>query len=395
MKLFETPQPLFLTCNNRLSPWLEQEVKALSYKVEKTTPTGVALRGTLADCIRLNLNLRCASQVLLSLKAFHCDSPDELYGVLVNLPWEQLLLPTGHFSVTSNVYHPSIRNDMFANVRVKDAIVDRLRRKTGSRPRTGSELSGAVIALYWKNTEAQIFFDTSGETLAKHGYRKLPGKAPMLEALSAAAIYASGWDGASPFVNPMCGSGTLAIEAALIATRRSPGLLRSNYSFMHTRGYDSAVYEQEKKRIEAQVIEPANLQIIATDLNREAVRVAAINASVAGVDKYLDFSVCDFADTPVPEGKNGVVMFNPEYGERLGEVAELEKTYARMGDFLKQKCQGYKGGIFTGNLDLAKKIGLRASRRIEFFNGKIDCRLLLYEMYEGTKRVFEKGATLV
>ncbi len=388
MQIFQTPSRIIVTCNKHLSPYLQQEITGLGFRIVRAFPTGVELKGTAADCIRLNLHLRCASQVLYSLREFQCDHPDDLYDALVPIPWEALIADDGYFSVTGNVYHPTIRNVMYANVKVKDAIVDRIRRKTGNRPDTGSELRGVVVYLYWKDRDAEIFLDTSGETLAKHGYRKLPGKAPMLEALAASVILASKWDRESPFVNPMCGSGTLAIEAALIATRRCPGLLRHNYAFMHLIGYDEALYSTEQSRLLAQIIEPPEgLRILATDISEQAVKISKMNAEVAGVERFIEFDVCDFEKTEMPEGgKSGVVVFNPEYGERLGDETELETTYAHIGDFLKQRCRGYTGYIFTGNLDLAKKIGLKAKRRIEFFTGKIDCRLLEYELYEGTRK---------
>jgi len=386
MRVFHTPSRIIVTCNNRLSPYVEQELRALDCPIVRTFPTGVELRGTVSQCIRLNLNLRCASQVLYSLKEFQCDHPDDLYSALISVPWEKLIPEGGYFSVTSNVFHPTIRTSMFANVKVKDAIVDRIRLKTGQRPDTGSELRGVVVYLYWKHDKAEIFLDTSGETLAKHGYRKIPGKAPMLEALASAVVMATGWDKQSPFVNPMCGSGTLAVEAALIATRRSPGLLRGNYAFMHLMGYDAERYLQERRRLYDQIMEQPGLQIIATDLNEDAVHISGINAAQAGVENYIQFGAGDFEKTKVPQGVGGVIVFNPEYGERMGEEVELEATYARIGDFMKNSCRGYTGCIFTGNLELAKKIGLKAKRRIEFYTGKIDCRLLVYELYEGTKR---------
>ncbi|SHL43466.1 putative N6-adenine-specific DNA methylase [Chitinophaga jiangningensis] len=385
MSLYTTKGAITVTCNKRLTPFLEQEVKELGFVPEETFVTGVRLNGTINDCIRLNLNLRCASQVLYSLKKFEARDADDIYRELKSYPWETLLKPDGYFSITSNVLNETINNSMFANLRVKDAIVDRLREKTGKRPSTGAELSGAVVNLFWKNEQAEVFVDTSGESLARHGYRKIPGRAPMLEALAASTILASRWDRKSPFINPMCGSGTVAIEAALIATNSRPGLFRSNYGFMHLAGYNDAVYQEERGKLEKQIMAVPGLKIIATDLSEQAVSNARKNARAAGVDDLIEFKVCDFAASPVPQPGTGVVFMNPEYGLRLGEISALEETYARIGDFMKQKCGGYFGYIFTGNLDLAKKIGLKAKRRIEFYNSTLDCRLLEYELYAGTR----------
>jgi len=178
----------------------------------------------------------------------------------------------------------------------------------------------------------------------------------------------------------------LAIEAALMAQKRMPGLQRMNYSFMHFVGYDDEVFFEQRRQLK-DITDKANIPpIIASDISAEAVDISKANARTAGVEHLIQFEVCDFAETTVPQDA-GIIMFNPEYGERLGQHSRLEATYSRIGDFMKQHCKGYRGYVFTGNPDLAKRIGLKASRRFEFFNGKLDCRLLQYELYEGTKEV--------
>ncbi|QKJ31855.1 class I SAM-dependent RNA methyltransferase [Mucilaginibacter mali] len=385
MQVFHNESKIVITCNKRLSPYLQQEVEELGFTPTRVFQTGVELKGTINDTIPLNLNLRTGSQVLYLLKSFHAANPKELYDQLVEIPWEELIDFTGYFSVTSNVNNEHILTPLFANVKVKDAIVDRIKDKKGLRPNSGPELNKTVVHLYWQDDKADIFLDTSGETLAKHSYRKIPGKAPMLEALAASTIIATNWDRQSSFINPMCGSGTLAIEAALLATDKRPGLFRMNYGFMHIMGYDENVFFVERRKLKDKAKKETGFRIIATDLSADAVDIAQKNAKTAGVEHLIDFAVCDFAETEVPE-QPGIVMFNPEYGERLGTHTKLEMTYKRVGDYLKQKCKGYRGYIFTGNADLAKKIGLRASRKIEFYNGKLDCRLFEYELYDGSKR---------
>ncbi|TWF42706.1 putative N6-adenine-specific DNA methylase [Chitinophaga polysaccharea] len=385
MSLYTTTGTVTVTCNKRLTPFLEQEVKELGFTIDETFVTGVRLQASVNECIRLNLQLRCGSQVLYSLKQFEATDADDIYQALHSYPWETILPADGYFSITSNVQNDTINNSMFANLRVKDAVVDRLRAETGKRPSTGAELSGAVIHLFWKNEKAEVFVDTSGDSLARHGYRKIPGRAPMLEALAASTILATKWDCKSPFINPMCGSGTVAIEAALIATNSRPGLFRENYAFMHLQGYNEDVYLEERGILEKQIVEVPGLRIIATDLSDMAIVNARKNAKAAGVQDMIEFRVCDFAATEVPANAAGVVYMNPEYGLRLGEIEALEETYGRIGDFLKQRCGGYHGYVFTGNLELAKKIGLKAKRRIEFYNSTIDCRLLEYELYAGTR----------
>ncbi|MGF7076138.1 THUMP domain-containing class I SAM-dependent RNA methyltransferase [Mucilaginibacter sp. 3215] len=385
MQVFHTESKIIITCNKRLSPYLQREVEALGYEPVRVFPTGVELKGTVTDTILLNLNLRCASQVLYSLKTFTARDPKELYEELVTIEWEKLIDFTGYFSVSSNVNNEHILTPLFANVKVKDAIADRIKSIKGIRPDSGPEVNKTLVHLYWQDDRAEIFLDTSGETLAKHSYRKIPGKAPMLEALATSTIMATKWDMKSTFINPMCGSGTLAIEAALLATDKSPGLFRMNYGFMHILGYDETVFFAERRNLKDKAKKETGFKIIATDISEDAVDIARKNARTAGVEHLIDFAVCDFEDTEVP-AETGVVMFNPEYGERLGVHTKLEITYKRIGDFLKKKCLGYNGYVFTGNPDLAKKIGLKAARKIEFYNGKLDCRLFEYELYHGSKR---------
>lgn len=390
MNVFTTSSAIVITCHKRITPYLEQEIKDLGYAVDETFVTGVIINGTINDTIKLNLNVRCASQVLYNLKRFTAENADDIYNELVSFPWENILPENGYFSVTSNVNNPTINNSLFANLRVKDAVVDRIRNIGKERPSTGSDLVGTVIHLFWKNDEATIYLDTSGDSLARHGYRKIPGLAPMLEGLAAATIYATRWDKVSPFVNPMCGSGTLAIEAALIATKRVPGLFRNNYAFMHIKEYDESVYIKEKEIINNQIIQVEGLKIIATDISERAIENSKLNAIAAGVENIIDFEVCDFQETNIPESETAVMMINPEYGDRLGDEVELEDTYSLIGDFMKKKCKGYYGYVFTGNLELAKKIGLKAKRRIEFYTSTIDCRLLEYELYSGTRKVVKE-----
>ncbi len=386
MPSFNKHSRIIITCSKRISPYLQIEITELGFVIERAFPTGVEIKGSLCDCIRLNLNLRCASQVLYSLQSFYCNNPDELYSSVSQIAWENIIEKKGYFSVTSNVDHPTINNSLFANVKVKDAIVDRFRKTVNERPDSGPQLENAIIHLFWRENAAEIFIDTSGETLSKHGYRKIPGPAPMLESLAASTLLSTSWDRKSPFVNPMCGSSTIAIEAALLATNRRPGLFRSNYGFKHILGYEEEFYKNEKQKLLDRIVESPGLKVIATDINEDAVNISKINAGAAGVENILNFAVCDFTETEIPGSETGVVYLNPEYGERMGETEQLKNTYGRIGDFLKQKCKGYTGYIFTGNLELAKKIGLKAKRKIEFYTGRIDCRLLEYELYAGTRR---------
>jgi len=183
----------------------------------------------------------------------------------------------------------------------------------------------------------------------------------------------------------MCGSGTLAIEAALIGLGRPPGLLRSHFGFMYLKGFNESSWNEIRRRARATARDWMDGKIIATDISAEAIQGAKKNAQTAGVDRWIDFGICPYGNTPVPNGE-GVVMLNPEYGERMGEREALREVYKGIGDFFKKRCQGYQGYIFTGNLDLAKRVGLRTKRKIPFYNSNIECRLLEYDLYEGSHK---------
>lgn len=385
MQVFNNTSKVIITCNKRLASYLSQEVEELGFKISRIFSTGVEINASINDCIKLNLNLRCASQILYSVKSFQATNADEVYREVASIAWEDLIDFNGYVSINSNVNNDTITTPLFANLKVKDAIADRIKARKGLRPDSGPELHRTVIHLYWQENLAEIYIDTSGETLAKHSYRKHPGKAPMLEALASGVVYSLKWDKSTPFINPMCGSGTLAIEAALIATNRKPGLFRMNYGFMHILGYDEEVFFEARRVLKSDIDKTKPIKIIASDISEEAIEIARKNAKTAGVDQLIDFEVGDFRTTTIAPSP-GVIIFNPEYGDRLGVHSKLELTYRAMGDFLKQSCKGYMGYIFTGNPILAKKIGLRASKKIEFYNGKLDCRLLEYELYEGSKR---------
>lgn len=383
----DRPCPLRVACPLGLTPYLEREIEALGYTVDASQPTGVELTGSLLDAMRLNLYLRTGMNVLYLLAAFPCADPDELYEQANALAWEEMISPEEYLSIVANVSTPTISDWRFAALRVKDAIVDRVAWAVGRRPDSGPERENFVLHLHWHGDRCQLYLNTSGRKLSDRNYRKIPHKAPMQETLAAAVVLATGYDGTQPLLNPMCGSGTLAIEAALIASGRPPGLLRSNFGFMHLKDYPAQAWQDMRREAKKVRSKQAVAQIIASDVDEKATSAARKNAQTAGVHHLIEFVTADFADTHIPD-QPGILLLNPEYGERLGAIAELEKTYARIGDFFKQRCAGWTGYIFTGNPGLAKKVGLRASRRLEFFNAKIECRLLKYELYAGTRRRF-------
>ncbi len=380
-------QKILITCPKGIVPWLAGEVGALGFPILAEGEAVVESEGSLSDTMRLNLHLRNAHRVLWRIASFRAENPEELYRGIREIPWEELLHERGehaYLSVTSTADTETITDTRFVNVKTKDAIVDRILERCGLRPDSGPERDRAVVHVYWKGSGVSVYLDTSGEPLSRRGYRKIPLAAPMQETLAAAVILATGWNGRTSFINPMCGSGTLAIEAALFAQGKAPGLLRSNYGFIHLKGFDPAAWRKVRSEAHALQKETA-AKIIATDIDPKAVAAARQNARTAGVENIIEFAACPFAETPIPE-RGGIVLINPPYGERIGEASRLTGLYREIGDFFKQRCGGYRGYIFTGNAALGKRVGLRTKRRTTFYNGEIECRLLEYELYEGTRR---------
>lgn len=378
---FSQKSTISITCPKRITPFLKKELNELGFPIKKERLAGIETEGSLNDCMMLNLSLRTAHRVHFLLKDCKAANADQLHEQLVRIPWEEYIDRHGYVSVTSFIKNKTITNTQFANLKVKDAIVDRIRRKTGSRPDSGPNLDKTVVFLFWKNDQVQIYLDTSGESISRRGYRTQSHVAPMQETLAAALVYASKWKPGQHFINPMCGSGTIAIEAALMALNRAPGLLRPNYGIKHIMGFDEQCWNDLRSDLKNKSVKNSDSRIIATDFDVRAIDSAQKNIRTAGLDSYIELDKCDFRETEIPAGESGVIMMNPPYGDRMGNEHHLGNLYKSIGDFFKQDCQGYWGYVFTGNFSLAKKIGLRTNQRIEFYNSTIDARLLEYELY--------------
>ena len=361
------------------------ELKALGYQIIGQDRLNVAIEGSLSDTIKLNLRLRTAHRILFHLFSFRAHDLEMLYNKIRVYNWREVIPEEGYFSINSYCNQKNIRDNRIVNLKAKDAIADHFIMHIKHRPDSGNDTSQLVLFIFWVNDSCSVYIDTSGESIARHGYRLHGWKAPLSEALAASIILSTKWDRQSSFINPMCGSGTLAIEAALMATGRYPGSFRNNYSFMHIKGFSEEYYADQKNELKKKINPDQAPQIIATDIHSGALRLARMNAEKAGVLDLIRFTRCSFQDTPLVNGQ-GIVILNPEYGERMGDVDKLKITYRGIGDFFKASCQGMMGYIFTGNPDLAKSVGLRTKRKIPFMNGKIECRLLEYELYHGTKK---------
>jgi 23S rRNA (guanine2445-N2)-methyltransferase / 23S rRNA (guanine2069-N7)-methyltransferase len=392
MQITAEQRPILVTCPKALPPFLSAELTALGLPARELT-AGVETRGDMTTCMRLNLALRTGHRVLYELARFRADDPTALGRELFRLPWEDIIPVDGHLTVDSSVQNDFVRDGRFANQKAKDAIVDRILEQEGRRPDSGPEATGACVFLHWRGSDVTVYLDTTGAPLPRRGYRKMPHKAPLQETLAAGIILATRWDADSEhFLSPMCGSGTLAIEAALLGLHRAPGLLRPDFAFRHLIDFDEAGFDALRRELHAQARKTLPRRILASDIDPEAVEAARQNARTAGVEDHIEFSVADFRETDVPEGP-GVCALNPEYGERMGDSGQLPETYAAIGDFFKKRLSGWRGYVFTGNSELAKRVGLKPKRRICFYNAKIECRLLEYELYLGTRRRTEGEAS--
>jgi len=373
-----------VTCAPSLAPYLKQELETLGFECLSMDKTGVEIEATTTEAMLLNLCLRTAFHVLQRFADINCRNADELYSEAKRLPWDRVIDPNGFLCVTSNVRNESITNSMFPNLRLKDAICDKLTATVGKRPDAGSSTDGMVVSLHWVENKARIYLNMTGRKLSDRGYRKMPFMAPMRETIAAAVLMEMNYDGTRPLVVPMCGSGTIAIEAALMAKQRAPGLLRSNYACTQWLNADKDAWSLQRADAKKLIVKNDPAPIIASDIEEEAIEASRKNAVTAGVDHLIEFHVCDFAQTPMP-AEVGEVVLHGEYGIRLGEDDTLISTYKRIGDYLKTECAGWDGYVFTSGKPLIGAIRLKVSKRTPFINAEIDCRLLRYELYKGTK----------
>lgn len=373
-----------VTCAPSLAPYLKQELEQLGFEALSMDKTGVETVASMEECMLLNLRLRTAFHVLQRFADINCRNAEELYSEAKRLPWDRVIDPSGFLSITSNVRNETITNSMFPNMRLKDAICDKLISVGGKRPDSGSSTDGMVVHMHWVDNKARIYLNMTGRKLSDRGYRKMPFMAPMRETIAAAVLMEMNYDGTKPLVVPMCGSGTIAIEAALIAKQRAPGLLRSNYACNHWLTSDKDAWSQQRASAKKLLAKNDPAPIVATDIEADAIEATKKNAVTAGVDHLIEFHVCDFAQTPMPETVGDVVLHG-EYGMRLGEDEDLVSTYKRIGDFMKTDCAGWDGYVFTSGKPLIAAIRLKVAKRTPFINAEIDCRLLRYELYKGTK----------
>jgi putative N6-adenine-specific DNA methylase len=367
----------FATCARGLEPILAQELAALGSGDVQPGRGGVAFTGGQGALYRANLWLRTAVRVLQPVLEAPVASTDELYQAVQTIDWERYLTPDHTLAVDCNVRDSRITHSQYAARRVKDAICDQFVIRCGRRPSVDPENPMVPLNLHIYKNQATLSLESSGESLHKRGYRPIQTKAPLNEALAAGLILRSGWSSDTPFVDPMCGSGTLPIEATWIALNRPPGLTRRHFAFQGWLDFNVQLWTQIRDKVRAHVHKSLPAPISGSDMRRDAVEFARTNARAAGVGHLLTFEQKDLIDFQAPAGEPGTVLCNPPYGERIGEERELEPLYRTIGKVLG-RCAGWRAFVFTGNAELAKRIDLPVVERVPFWNGRIPCQLLQF-----------------
>ncbi|MCH9024767.1 MAG: class I SAM-dependent RNA methyltransferase [candidate division Zixibacteria bacterium] len=367
-----------------LEKFLARELTDLGACDVKCLNRSIEFLGDKRTLYEANLWCRTATRILKPFASFKAANEKELYQEVYKIDWEKYLGIEQTFAIDAVITKSQFTNSLYVAQKTKDAIVDQFRDKAGRRPSVELNNPDIRINIYIYQNECRLAIDSSGEPLFKRGYRKKTGKAPLNEVLAAGLVLQSEWDKKSSFVDAMCGSGTIVIEAALLARNIAPGLTRKQFGFMNWPDYDQEMFDSICKKARQAVIPELNFKIVGADLRDAAIYDSKDNAKEAGVVENITFKHSAIKDLIPPESP-GVLIINPPYGERIS-IDEIEELYNSIGDAFKRNFTGYDAFVFTGNLDAAKKIGLRTSRRIQMYNGSIECRLLKFEMYSGSRK---------
>lgn len=377
----------FATTGKGLEPLVADELKALGMKEVKEARGGASFEGSRADAYRACLWLRTANRVLMPLARFAAPDADALYAAIRKMPWEQDVSPDGTLAVDFGGVSETISNTQFGAQKVKDAIVDRFRDLTGRRPSVDRVRPDLQVNCHLHRGLVTVSVDLSGDSLHMRGYREQGVAAPLKENLAAALLLKCGWPeiakAGGSFMDPLCGSGTLVIEAALMARDVAPGLLRDYWGFQGWLKHDQRIWEEvlREARDRQNAGRLRGPVIIGADMDAKAVLAAQKNSRTASIAPYVRFEHKALEQNlPPPNLTAGLVLTNPPYGERLGTVETLGPLYKGIGDWLKAHCLHWKVGLITDNTDLAKQVGLRARKINSFYNGALECKLLQFEV---------------
>lgn len=369
------------TCMQNLEDELEQELLAIGAKEVEKNKRAVKFKGDLELLYRSNIWLRTALKVLRPLFHYQAKNDDELYAKAKKIAWEKVFSEEKTFSIDSAVHSEHFTHSQFASLRIKDAIVDRFREQQIKRPNVERYQPDVRIHLHINDTQVTLSLDSSGDPLFKRGYRTKQHLAPINECLAAGLILKSGWKGETDFMDPMTGTGTIAIEAALIACNIPPNLNRTHFAFEGWKNYDQALLSKVLGEAQGEY-KPLKSKIFAREMNSNNVRSARININTANMRKSIILEQADFFKSEPPSEK-GVMVVNPPYGERLEIEEGLPDFYERFGSALKHEYSGWTAWIIASDEESFKNIGLKPSKKIPMMNGKIECQFRKYELFDG------------
>lgn len=362
---------------------LANELIALGATNIELLNRAVAFEGNKKLLYAANYLCRTALRILVPIAHFSIESELDLYTNIKAIRWEDYLGNENTLAIDSTIATSVFTHSHFVSQRVKDAIVDRFREKTGARPSVDIENPDFRINIHMYKDEVDVSFDSSGSSLHKRGYHVSNAEAPLSEVLAAGMILLSGWDGQSNFIDPMCGSGTLLIEAAMIAMNIPAGQFRESYGFMNWKDYDQDLWEEvQNDAIEDQ--REFDYKIVGSDISEHNLRSAAANLKQAGLQKEIELRVSPFQEITPPVG-GGVMVCNPPYGERI-QVEDIIELYQELGDTLKKNFKGYKAWVISSDFRALKMIGLKPMKKYILFNGQLECRYAGFDLYEGSKR---------
>jgi putative N6-adenine-specific DNA methylase len=373
----KTPR-FFATCGRGIEPVLASELTALGAREIEPGRGGVHFQGDQATLYKANLWLRTAIRVLQPILQAHVETPEELYDAVRGLDWSQYLTADHTLAVDCNVRDSHITHSHYAALKTKDAVCDQFVDRLGRRPSVDVENPLVLLNLHIYQDDAVLSLDSSGDSLHKRGYRPILTKAPLNEALAASLVYLSGWTPDTPLIDPLCGSGTLPIEAAWIALDRPPGLTRRRFGFQSWLDYDVSLWTTLRDQARSKVKKELPAPILGSDVRRDALTFSIQNAKTAGIGHLVRFYRRDVKEFEPPEGAPGTILCNPPYGERIGEEAELKDLYRTLGEVCGRLPSGWRMCIFTGNARLAGQIGIKPAKEVPLMNGKIPCRLLFF-----------------
>lgn len=375
--------PMTATTMAGLENLLEQELIALGAETTAILSRAVSFTGTKALMYEANYRCRTALRILKPINEFTIENEEDLYSGIYKMNWEDYLTPEKTFAVDAVVYSSVFTHSQFVALRVKDAIADRFRMLYKIRPSVNLDKPDLRINIHLTRNLCIVSLDSSGVSLHKRGYRMAQLDAPISEVLAAGMILLSGWDKKSAFVDPMCGSGTILIEAAMIANNIPAGYYRQFFGFQHWVDFDARLWESIKNKASEEV-EESDAEIIGSDISLKSIDTATINIFTAKFHKdiKLKLSALDnFTPPPAP----GIMITNPPYGERL-KPDDIIQLYKSIGDALKHKFTGYSSWIISSHFEALKFIGLRPSKKISLFNGPLECKFVNFQVYEGSKK---------